>query len=402
MKKFIALAMCVAAIGSVNAQKAVLDQVSKMSGKSSQLEEARNLVKQAMSDAETAQDARTFYTAGKLEYDAYDNGLKARMINPEDPSANPKDMAQELVNGYNYFVQTFPLDSVADAKGKIKTRFSKDMVSRMLGHHNDYFDMGAQTYNSKDLGLAYQCFMIYGDMPALESMGKNKPVIPDSVRATAYFNAGLSGYFDKRPEDAAKAFKKARLTKAAQKEAFIYEIASWQTIAQQDTARLVESKNAIKEVAMDGYNTFGVSVPLFINNVVNTLISDGDNDEALALLETEINNNPENASLLGLRGFVYDRLGKDDLSEQDYRRAAELPTADFETLKNASKKLARIGTEMQNDIEKFNAQERQAMKTNYFEKALEIAKKAQQMQPDDHDINYVIENIEYALENYFN
>lgn len=402
MKKIVSLALCMTAVGSVCAQKQVVDQAAKLSGKNSQIEEARNLIRQAISNPETSNDARTYFTAGKIEFDAYDNGIKARMINPDDPSANPATMGRELIDGYNYFLKAFPLDSVADAKGKVKTKYSKDMVNRLIGHANDFFEIGAQCYNSKDLNLAYDAFLIYGDLPEKPFFGKDALQITDSLRATSYFNAGLSSYFANDVDKSAYAFRKARKTGAAQKEAFIYEIACWQNIAQRDTARIVDAKNAIKDVALDGYRTFGVAEPLFVNNVVNTMITDNESDQAIALLEKEINNNPENASLLGLRGFVYDRLGKNEESEKDYRKAAQMSGVDFETLKNASKKLARIGTEMQNNIEKLSAEERNALKSNYFEKSLEIAKKAQAMQPDDRDINYVIENIQYALDNYFN
>ena len=88
MNKFIALALCLAAIGSAGAQKANVDQADKLAGKTDQLNNARNLIKQAMEDPQTKNEARTYYVAGKIEMDAYDNATKTQMINPDDPSAN--------------------------------------------------------------------------------------------------------------------------------------------------------------------------------------------------------------------------------------------------------------------------------------------------------------------------
>lgn len=42
------------------------------------------------------------------------------------------------------------------------------------------------------------------------------------------------------------------------------------------------------------------------------------------------------------------------------------------------------------------------MKVNYFEAAKAIADRAKSMNPDDSDVNYVLENINYALDTYFN
>lgn len=42
------------------------------------------------------------------------------------------------------------------------------------------------------------------------------------------------------------------------------------------------------------------------------------------------------------------------------------------------------------------------MKTNYFEASKAIAERAKQLNPDDSDVDYILENINYALDTYFN
>ena len=167
MKKVITMALCLTAVGSLSAQKVNVDNAKKLSGKFDKIEEARTLIRQAMENPETANDAQTYYVAGKIEFDAYDKGLQAGMINPEDPSANPEAMAQELLNGYNYFLKALPLDSVPNEKGEIKPKVSKDIVNKISGHTNDFFaKAGATMYEMKKYyPEAYQSFMIYADMP---------------------------------------------------------------------------------------------------------------------------------------------------------------------------------------------------------------------------------------------
>ncbi len=75
-----------------------------------------------MENPETQNDARTYYIAGKIEFDAFDNATKAKMINPDDASAKGTVMADELIQGYKYFMKALPLDSVPNEKGDVKNR----------------------------------------------------------------------------------------------------------------------------------------------------------------------------------------------------------------------------------------------------------------------------------------
>ena len=64
MKKFLTIALCFAAACSMCAQKAVVDQAKKLSGKIDKIEEARNLIKQAAANPETANDVNTYFIGG--------------------------------------------------------------------------------------------------------------------------------------------------------------------------------------------------------------------------------------------------------------------------------------------------------------------------------------------------
>lgn len=405
MNRFLSLALCLAAIESVSAQKANVDQAAKLSGKTDQLNQARNLIKQAMENPETQNDARTYYIAGKIEFDAFDNATKAKMINPDDASAKGTVMADELIQGYKYFMKALPLDSVPNEKGQVKPKFSKDILGKIGGHANDFFSAGADYFNNKNYyPQAYEAFMVYGDLPESGMLGKMAALIDPSQIATAYFNAGLSAYSGNAVEESANAFKKARLAGYDQPECYIYEIACWQSIAQKDESKMKEAQANILNVAEAGHKKYGLAQPIFINNMINSIVTDGNIDKALEQLNAVIAENPDNANLYGLRGYVYDRAEKDAESEADYRKAASLPDVDFETLKNASKKIFRIGTMKWNELEGSSPETtaaRKDIKENYFESSKKIAQRAESMQPDDSDIQNVLESINYALETYF-
>ena len=246
--------------------------------------------------------------------------------------------------------------------------------------------------------------MIYGDIPT--QLAPNDPSIYNQEQvATAFFNAGLAASQGGATEASAEAFKKARLAGYAQPEATIYEIACWQSIAQQDENRASEAQSNIMAAAQAGIDQFGIEQSIFINNLINSLVSEGNTDEALAKLSDLIAANPDSSNLYGLRGYVYDRLENDDLSVDDYNKAASMPNADFETLKNASNKLYRVGAAKLNNIEGSSPDTNAArdnVKNNYFLQAQKYAQQANEMQPGDPYIQNILDSIDYALTTFFN
>lgn len=408
MKKVITFALCLAAVGSMSAQKANVDAAKKLSGKFDKIEEARSLIQQAMQDPETANDAATYYIAGKIEFDAYDKGLQAGMINPADPSADPAAMAQELLNGYNYFLKAFPLDQVPNEKGEVKPKYTKDMVGKLAGHVNDYFgNAGATMYELKKYyPEAYQAFMIYADMPDQEFMGNKAPKLEPQNRAQSYFNAALSAYVGNEVLAAADAFKKAREFGYEDAEsnganAYIYEIACWQNIMQNDSTMMETAQDRIFDVANAGNQKFGIAQPVFLNNLINAYVQKGQIDNAVATVNDLLAQNPDNANLYGLLGFIYDRADKEQESVEAYRKAAALPDCDFETLKNVAKKLYRVGTAKYAELEPADRENKNKIRAEYYDPAYEIAKRAKSMNPNDPDIDHTLDTIDYAITTYY-
>lgn len=405
MKKLMSILLCIGATTSVYAQMTLVKQAEKLSGKTDKLTEARGLIQQAMENPETKDQAITYYVAGKIEMDAYDNGYKTKMINPDDPSASIDALGEALFNAYNYFLKALPLDSLPNEKGQVKPKYSKDIINKIKGHQADFFTVGADYYNNKEYyPQAYNGFVIYGDLPTTVLASEAALFNPEQI-ATAFFNAGLAASQGGATEASAEAFKKARLAGYDQPEATIYEIACWQTIAQQDNDRAAEAQEKILEAAQFGIDNFGLENTIFLNNLINSLVSDNKTDEALNKLNDLISQNPDDANLYGLRGYVYDRLENDDLSEADYRKAASLPSVDFETLKNASNKLYRVGAAKLNALEGNSAETnaaRQDIKNNYFLVAQEYANRANEMQPGDSYIQNILDSIDYAITTFFN
>ncbi|MDE6309475.1 MAG: hypothetical protein K2L81_04695, partial [Muribaculaceae bacterium] len=124
MKKLSILAMCVAATFSAYAQMDVVKEAEgKTKGMTPDYAQALEIIKPALTNEATKGLAQTWYVAGKAAYGNYDKMFANKTLGQD---VDDKSMGHSLIDGYEYMMTALPLDSVTDAKGKVKTKYSKD------------------------------------------------------------------------------------------------------------------------------------------------------------------------------------------------------------------------------------------------------------------------------------
>ncbi len=399
------ISFCIALTFQVFPQAKNIKAAEKLIGNIEKIEDARKLINLAINDSSTMSNARTFLTAAKIEKAFYDNNLHKLKINNNDPKVDQVKMSNALICAYKFYQKALSLDSIIDKKGKIKTKYSKEIIKTLAEYQDQFLKSGSILLNQKKYYPdAYEALKIYADLPERFNSQIFKFEHNDSLRSDSYYKAGLAAYIGNQFEIAANAFANARKLGMLKEEAFINEIACYQHIAKIAPDKLDYAATKIFEISKQAYSEFGITPPRYINNVINTLVISKQYDKALEILNKEIADHPDNSFLYGLRGFTYDQQGCDDLSETDYRNAAEFLNADFETLKKASKKIMLIG------IKKFesimgNSEEANSMrlflKKHYFEKALEIAQKAASINTTDEELSNTIEVLNFNLQTHF-
>lgn len=406
MKKFISLALCGLAFCSVSAQQANVDQAKKLAGKTDKISEARSLINQALQNPETANQAQTYYVAGKIEWDAFDKEQAASMITGKLDTLN---MGKELVNGYNYYMQVFPLDNETNAKGEVKPKFTKELKGKISKKHDDFFNMGALLLERVSYyPTAFEAFMIYGDMPDEEVFKDVKFNIKDANRSrgAAYYYAGRAAFSSNNVEGAIEAFNKTiqqnydgydENNLPAQE----YAIECWRAILAKDTTRAAEAHQNIYELALNGYNTYGNKRPNFLLYLVDEMNSQGKSQETLPILAEAIQNNPDKPEYYYARAVIYDNLNKDEECIEDYMKAVSLEDVNYNIIKAAIRKLFLVGQAKLNAIEINDPEyksKRDNVKKNYLQEAQNLVRKAETL-PDypAGDLNYLEENINYLL-----
>lgn len=396
MKKLFIIALCAATLTGANAQKANVDAAKKMAGKTEKITEARKAIQQAMQDPSTATAPNTYIVAADVEYKAYDSEKKKLGINATDASAEQKMVMD------SYLLEAYPqvLNIIKYSDNDPKGKALQEAVKRFEKYAQNYYTAGANFYGAeKYYPEAYNAFMYFGDI-ATNPIMVGHLNIPDSVAATSYYYAGLAGWSGKELEKATVAFANARKNGISDPQSFIYELATWQNLMQSDSTIVTKAQNAIFELSKAGFQKFGMDKPIFLSNMVSVLIDQNKGAEALNELNAIIATNPS-SFILGLRGFVNDRMGNEEASVNDYRTAANDPNADFETLVNAAKKIFRSGTEKWNAIDatQANASElRKQIRNDYFIASKSIVDIAKAKAPEgDTSLDYLMEQLEYAL-----
>lgn len=183
------VALCVAASASFAQKKDVNTAQSIAKGTNPDFTEARNLVKGALTNAESKDDAKTWFVAGFIENQQFD-AERTKQILGQKP--NEPVMYEALLNILPYFEKAYTLDNQPNEKGKVKPKFVKDIKGILGANHIYYINGGAYYFDQKDYKKAYSFFDQYLKISDLD-MFKGEPVAArDSNFMTVQFYAAVA------------------------------------------------------------------------------------------------------------------------------------------------------------------------------------------------------------------
>lgn len=390
MKKYFIMALCAATVITVGAQKKAVKDAKKLIGKTDKIEDARSLIKGAFTDPETATDPETYFTAAEIEWGAYDKAKNALKVNPQDASISKDVMADQLANGLSYYQKAIELEATAP-KQKLTNKIKNEIAS----HVNDFYEVGAVRYNSqKYYPEAYEAFKYFAD----------NSQAPDTVRAMGYFYAGVSAYSANHLNESLQAFADAVNNGYSNPNGIIYQIGCLEGIAAKDSTLENECKQKRLALAKEGYDKFGIQVPFFISNIVDSYNAQGKSAEAHKTIDDAMASYPDNSLLYGLRGWLNGVEGKDAESLADYQKAVSLPDVSSDILFKAAHKYYTFGTNLLGSLDpkvSDYSEKKKELKNQYFLPALELANKAMEASKEASEknrINNLIQQINYGLD----
>lgn len=377
MKKTALFGMCLLATLGATAQTSLVKDVERQM-KSAPDKYPTNLqnLTPAFTDPESADQPYVWFVAGKGGMEFFDNQQGLKQIGRE---VKDSEMNHALINSYQYLTNALRRDSIPDAKGKIKPKYSKDILKLINGHYNDFNNAAINLWSIADYNGAYEAWELFATIPNDPVLNGNGPKMPaDSTLSDIYYNQALAAWQAERLEDALNSFDKSLAKGYNKKNLFDYAISVAYSL--QDNARMAHYANL-------AYPLYGSEDNRYIGYIVNEKIANNRFDEAQELLENYIAADPTNSQLYYVLGILYDSQEDFENAKANYAKAIELNPVD-------AKALMQYGRQICNDAYKLDDAAQQMSTADYnriraeevnptFLKAVPYLEKAYKLNPDE-------------------
>ena len=386
------VALCVAASASFAQKKVVNEAQSIAKGSNADFGEARTLIKGALENPETKDDAKTWYVAGFIE-DQQFNAERAKQILGQQP--NEPVMYEALYGILPYFQKAYELDQLPNEKGKVKPKYTKDIKSILSANHVYLFNGGAYYFDKQEYKKAYDFFNQYVEISELPMFAGTQTAEKDSTFMTVQFYAAAAASLAKDSRLAIAALERAKNTPYRQYDVYQYLCYEY------GEARTAQDYVMLEKTFEEGMQVFPDSA-FFLNNLINTYIYSNRNEKALEMLNVAIQKNPNDANLYNVMGRVYETGLKDYANaEKNFQIALEKDPNLTDALSNIGRIYYNQGVNklseanMINDSKKY--QEELGMAKDLFKKALPYYKKAHEAEPEKMDNMIALRGIYYNL-----
>lgn len=322
MKKILLFGIGLCTSVAALAQADVVKNVEhELKGSSPNFANALKDIQPALTDPSTAGTVMPWYLAGKASFGIYDNAYIRQSTGNELTPEETRQAGHALIDGYNYYFKALPLDSVPDAKGKIKPKKSKDMLKEIAAEYPQLRNAGVFLYNIQDYDGAFDAWELYVTLPQNKLLGKSAPVAhPDTIVGEIMFNQGLAKIFT---DD-----NKTALDKMYGAIALGYQTPTVYTVGIEAARRLGDTVS-MYNLAHKGYDLYGTKEISFIGQLINERMEQKDYAGCLdlvnqALASTSADNTSMLSQLYDVRGIIYDEENKYDEAVADFTKAIEL------------------------------------------------------------------------------
>lgn len=376
---------------SFGQKKAVNSAKGEIKGSTPNIEEARKLIKGALTNPETENQAETWYVAGSIENKQLDLENSKEILG-EKPNLGV--MYNALMNIYPYFEKAYELDMQPDAKGRVKSKFAKDIKAIMKANRIHYVNAGVHFYDTKDYAKAYTSFKLYGDMPHLPMMlGEEFPESEnDSLNLQIRYYAGLAA--SQIPDRQAAIAIYSEIKDKGYAENEIYQRLCHEYEQLEDSVNLIKTmKEGVIKFPGDEF---------FLMNLINISLSTGNIGDAVALLKDAVEQTPNSAQLHNVLGQVYEAEKNIDSAIESLKKAAEMEPDNAEYLSHIGRVYYNLGVDTRAKADEnitndklYSAELKKAQ--DYFKEAIPYFERSYELNPKNNNTIYALRSIYYSL-----
>lgn len=395
MKKISLIALALGLAFGASAQVNVLKEAERAMKSGEDYSKVLEIVKPAFTDPTTAQNAQTYFIPGEAAFKQYDKMLGVKQFGQLKTKADSLKMDMLLIPAYEYMVKALPLDTVVNEKGKVKTKYSKDIIGQLQGHYNDYYVAGVELWNLREYKASYDVWGIFLDLneiPAVaERLSKAGLLQPDSIRAEIAYNQALAAWQIDNLDGALKAFMRARDMGYSKKPLYDYAIS---------VALGAGNNEAVLELAKEALPLYGSEDPQYIGQIVNYYLQKESYDEAFNYINEAIMLDGSNAQYYVIQGVLFDNTNKKAEAKAAFKTAMDLDAQNAQAFYNYGRALCEEAYAL-NDA----APTTQVEYDNYYNEkikplfleAVEVLENAYSINPDNRDVLLYLENAYYNL-----
>lgn len=383
--------LCVAASLAATAQTSVVKEAEQQS-KSGKYLEAIETIQPALTNPETSKLVATWFIPGKAGMEYYKEQYLNKTIGKNVDGAK---MGHALIDGYNYLLKALPLDSLPDAKGKVKPKYSKEIVKMIKDNYDHFNNAAVFLWDAKDYQGAYDAWDIIINSPSNPVLGENAPTAyPDSTMADIMFNQGLAAWQMENLELSLAAFERSIAKGYDKPQVFDYAI--------NHAARLNDNDKAYA-LAEQAYKKFGSENPLYLQLMINGRIDKQQYEEAAKMLDDAIALTPNDAQLYNIKGILFESMKDHNQARELYHKAIQIDPSLAHAQYNYGRKLCDQAYEINDEAQANNMPNDQYQKLReeklnpLFREAAEHLEAALAADPENHDAKTYLRNVYYNL-----
>ncbi len=392
MKKHLVLAVASLFAGSMalSAQMQVVKDAERALKGDETPAKVVEIITPAFTNPETSQLAQTYYIPGKAMFEEFDKlfGLKSLGRLGEGDALK---MANNLTQGYDYYMKALPLDSVKNEKGKVKTKYSKEIVNTISGHVSDYNEAALSYWDSKDYKGAFRAWEIFLGLYEKEPFKSKIPVLNDTVIAEVYFNQALAAWQAEMLKEALNSFEKARAKGYNKKQLYDYALG---------VSTGLKDNDAMFLWAERGNELYGKEDANYMGYMINSYLQKKEFDKAFTTIDAAIASDPNNSQYYFVKGVLYDNMDKKADAKAMFAKAIELDDKNVQALTQYGAALCQeaytLSDQAPTAVDQNQVFFEQKIKP-LFEEAAIYLEKAWQLDNNNMDALRYLDNIYYNL-----
>ena len=386
----VTIGLCLMTTVVFGQKKAVSDAERIAKDSKPDFNEARTLIKGAMENAETKDDAKTWYVAGLIEDTQFSTENMKQILGQKPDEAV---MYEALGNILPYFKESYRLDQLPNEKGKVKPKYTKNIKGTLNANILYYLNGGAYFFDQRNYKRAHDFFEQYLEIADLPFMKGEKAAARDSNFMIVQFYAAIAAMQMDNPQQAIKDLNRAKGTDyrrfdVYQSLCYLYD-------------QVLKDTVGLEKTLEEGMKLFPDS-SYFLNNMINVYISTKRNEQAMQLLNTAISKSPNNPQLYFALGSLYEVGLKDEAkAEEAYKKALDLDPENPSNIFSVGRLYFNQGVSLLDKANSLNDQNQykaeKAKAEAMLRKALPFFEKAHKLKPEEREYMIGLRGIYYNL-----